>query len=87
MSAYIGADPDGTAQMQTDQAIVVCTCSYGTFINDVAYVIFIINWAIPCENESSGICRQGRPRSDCTSVQSDPGLHCQQTESLDTTNV
>ena len=28
---------------------------------------------------------QWRPRSDCTKVQSDQGLHCLLTESLDTT--
>ena len=42
-------------------------------------------WAGPCENMSLGICRQQRPRSDCTFVQSDLGLHCLPTESLDTT--
>ena len=31
------------------------------------------------------ICRQRRPRSDCPSTQSDQGLHCPLTESLDTT--
>ena len=41
-------------------------------------------WAGPCKNVSLGICRQRRPRSACTSVQSDQGLHCPQTESLDT---
>ena len=43
-----------------------------------------INWAVPCENVSSGICRQWRPRSACASAQSDQGLHCPLTESLDT---
>ena len=33
---------------------------------------------------SLGICRQQMPRSACTSAQSDQGLHCPQTESLDT---
>ena len=41
-------------------------------------------WAMPCENMSLGICRQPRPRSDCASAQSDQGLHCLQTKSLDT---
>ena len=34
---------------------------------------------------SPGICAQRRPRSPCTSAQSDQGLHCPLTESLDTT--
>ena len=33
---------------------------------------------------SSGICGQQRPRSACASAQSDQGLHCRLTESLDT---
>ena len=42
--------------------------------------------AVSCEDVSLGICRQQRPRSDCTDVstQSDRGLHCLLTESLDT---
>ena len=32
-----------------------------------------------------GHMRQLRPRSDCASAQSDQGLRCPQTESLDTT--
>ena len=43
-----------------------------------------IKWAAPCENESSGICGQRRPRSGCTSAQSDQGLRRPFTESLDT---
>ena len=35
------------------------------------------------ENVSSGICEQRRPRSACASAQSDQGLHCPLTESLD----
>ena len=31
----------------------------------------------------SGTCGQRRPRSDCASAQSDQGLHCPVTESLD----
>ena len=33
---------------------------------------------------SSGMCGQRRPRSACASAQSDQGLHCPLTESLDT---
>ena len=41
-------------------------------------------WAAPCENGSSGICGQRRPRSACASAQSDQGIRCPQTEVLDT---
>ena len=43
--------------------------------------------AMPCENVSSGICGQRRPRSVSVSMQSDQpiqGLRCPLTESLDT---
>ena len=42
------------------------------------------NCAAPCENGSSGICGQRRPRSDCACAQSDQDLHNPLTESLDT---
>ena len=38
----------------------------------------------PCENVPSGICGQRTPRWACASVQSDHGLRCPQTKSLDT---
>ena len=38
--------------------------------------------AVPFENLSSGICGQQRPRSACAFAQSDQGLHCSLTESL-----
>ena len=38
--------------------------------------------AAPCENVSSGICGQRRPRSACASAQSYQGRHCPLTESL-----
>ena len=38
-----------------------------------------------CVNVFAGICGQQRPRSDCASAQSDLGLYCPLTESLDTT--
>ena len=48
-------------------------------------------WVAPHENwRVSGICRRRRPRPDCAdrpacaSAQSDQGLHCALTESLDT---
>ena len=41
--------------------------------------------AMQCENLSYGICGERRPRSACASAQSDQGLHCPLTESLDTT--
>ena len=37
-----------------------------------------------CENESSGICGQGSPWSDCAFAQSDQGLHSPLTDSLGT---
>ena len=37
------------------------------------------------KNVSSGICGQRRPRSDCASAQSDQGLRCPLTDSLNTT--
>ena len=40
---------------------------------------------VPCQNVTLGICRQRRPRSTCASGQSDQGLYCLLTESLDTT--
>ena len=42
-------------------------------------------WAMPCENMSLGICELQWPRSAGTPAQSDQGLHCLLTESLDTT--
>ena len=41
-------------------------------------------WAAPCENVSSNICGQRKPRSACASAQSDLGLCCPLTESLNT---
>ena len=41
-------------------------------------------WVPPCENVSLDICRQPRPRSACAYLQSDQGLHCLLTVSLDT---
>ena len=41
--------------------------------------------AAPCKNMPLGICRQQRPRSACMSLQSDQGLPCLLTESLDAT--
>ena len=43
-----------------------------------------IKRAAQCENMSSGICGQQRPRSACASAQADQGLCCPLTESLDT---
>ena len=44
----------------------------------------IVIWAVPSEKGTSGICGQRRPRSACASAQSDQGLRCPLTESLDT---
>ena len=43
--------------------------------------------AEPCENVPSSLCGQLMPWSDCASAQSDLGLSCLLTESLDTVNV
>ena len=58
----------------------------GTLPTEVAesYCLSKDNQAVPCENVSSCICGQPRPRSACASAQSDQGLHCPLTESLDT---
>ena len=40
-------------------------------------------WMLQGQNVSSGICEQRRPRSACASSQSDQGLRCPLTESLD----
>ena len=50
--------------------------------NDASTVILL---ALPCETVCSGICGQRRPRSACASAQSDQGLRCPLTDSLDTT--
>ena len=42
-------------------------------------------WAAPCESVSSGECGQQGPWSDCASAQSDQGLYCPLSESMDTT--
>ena len=41
-------------------------------------------WAELNKNMSLSICEQRRPRSACASTQSDQGLHCSLTESMDT---
>ena len=45
-----------------------------------------IVWTALCENVSSGICGQRRPRSACASAQSDLGFHSLLTELLATTD-
>ena len=44
----------------------------------------INNRALQCDNVFWGICAQQRPRSACAFAQSDQGIHCPVTESLDT---
>ena len=41
---------------------------------------FRTNWAVPCENVSSGMYGQRRHKSACASAQSDQDLHCPLTE-------
>ena len=68
------------------------TCARQKLRNDWAFcclVLFCLHSTISnglChpKNVSLGICEQWRPRSACTSVQSDQGLHCPLTESLGT---
>ena len=55
------------------------------FVFCYLYDSFIIIWGGPCENASSDICGQRRPRSACASAQSDQGLHYPLIETLDTT--
>ena len=43
-----------------------------------------ISWVAPCENVSSGIYEQRRSISARVSAQSDQGIRCPLTESLDT---
>ena len=50
----------------------------------MVWLCSLIVRAAPCGNVSVSICRQQRPRSACASMQSDQGIHCPQTESLDT---
>ena len=50
-----------------------------------SHLLFSDIWAVPCENLSSGICGQRRPRSDCAFAQSDQGLNCPLEESFATT--
>ena len=50
----------------------------------MVWLCSLIVRAAPCGNVSVSICRQRRPRSACASMQSDQGIHCPQTESLDT---
>ena len=45
----------------------------------------VTSLSMACENVSSGICGQRRSRSACASAQSDQGLQCPLTDSLDTT--
>ena len=54
-----------------------------------AFTVHLQNFQLLCEPHQTKIylhvvCGQQRPRSDCTCVQSDQGLHCLQTK-LDTT--
>ena len=47
--------------------------------------LLLLIGSAPCENLSSDICGQRRPRSDCAYAQSDQGLHSPVKEPLDTT--
>ena len=73
-----------------DQSVKVKAFTVFTFHKETVSLVcprFFSNpiWAMPCENVSLGICGQRRPRSACAFAQSDQGLHCPLTESLDST--
>ena len=58
------------------------------FFNLIVNIFLILQehiWATPCQNVSLGFCQQRKPRSACTFAQSDQGLCCPLTDSLDTT--
>ena len=50
----------------------------------ICFISVGIIWATPCETVSSDICEQRGPRSAYASAQSDQGIPCPLTESLDT---
>ena len=54
-------------------------------VNIEFYKLYQVIWGTQCKSVSSGIGGHRRPRSDCASAQSDQGLHCPLTESVDTT--
>ena len=58
----------------------ICTWTKWIWSRDTHIIL-----AAPCQNVSSGICGQRRPRSAYASAQSDQGLHCPLTELLNTT--
>ena len=67
-------------------SVIISSIQNSTIHRRQRGIFFItIKWAALCENISSGICGQRRPRSACASALSDQGLHCPLKESLDTT--
>ena len=67
------------------QVIITTRLFFGPYVTTPFKPCFYTIWTAPCKNVSSGICGQRRPRSAFASAQSDLNLHCQLTESLDTT--
>ena len=49
-------------------------------IKVISFIVDTTAWSEPCENVSSGICGQRKPRSACASAQSNQGFHCPLTE-------
>ena len=70
---------------KTFQFFSTVSCNDNKWKDLWIFLLFRFIWATPCENVSSGVSGQRRPRSTCTSVQSDQGLQCLLIESLDTT--
>ena len=66
-----------------DGTNITCRFLHGNIVCD-RYSAFT-NWAVTFENMTQSLYRQQRPRSAYSSAQSDQGLPCTITESLDTT--
>ena len=61
-------------------------CVFKYFIRNHVLNRIYYNWTSKCENVSSGIRGQPRPRTAFASAQSDQGLPCPLAKSLDTTD-
>ena len=57
--------------------------NYSLFLLYVSQ-LYIVSLAAPFQTMCPGTCGQWRPRSACASTQSEQGLRCPQTDSLDT---
>ena len=74
-------------QEKQRRPINLCICivwsGHSLFVDMFNSIYTDCIWAAPCENVSLGTCIKERPWSACTSRQSDQGLLCLPTESLD----